>query len=67
MRDLTERPEAVQAGTVRLVGTSMTKIVSETNKLLDDAAHYDNMSRAHNPYGDGRASQRIIKELLKRK
>jgi UDP-N-acetylglucosamine 2-epimerase (non-hydrolysing) len=67
MRDLTERPEAVQAGTVRLVGTNMAKIVSETNKLLDDEAHYDNMSRAHNPYGDGRASQRIIKELLKRK
>ncbi len=67
MRDLTERPEAVQAGTVRLVGTNTGKIVSETTKLLDDQGHYDNMSKAHNPYGDGHASQRIIKELLKRK
>jgi UDP-N-acetylglucosamine 2-epimerase (non-hydrolysing) len=66
MRDLTERPEAVHAGTVRLVGTNTAKIVSETIKLLDDQAHYDNMSKAHNPYGDGHASQRIIKELLKK-
>ena len=67
MRDLTERPEAVHAGTVRLVGTDTARIVYETTKLLDDQAHYDNMSKAHNPYGDGQASQRIIKELLKRK
>ena len=67
MRDLTERPEAVHAGTVRLVGTDTTKIVSEATKLLDDQAHYDNMSKAHNPYGDGQTSQRIIKELLRRK
>jgi UDP-N-acetylglucosamine 2-epimerase (non-hydrolysing) len=65
MRDLTERPEAVHAGTVLLVGTDTAKIVSETTKLLDDQVHYDSMSKAHNPYGDGQASQRIIKELLK--
>jgi UDP-N-acetylglucosamine 2-epimerase (non-hydrolysing) len=67
MRDLTERPEAVDAGTVRLVGTDTEKIVFETTKLLDDSGHYDTMSRAHNPYGDGDASRRIIQELLKRK
>jgi UDP-N-acetylglucosamine 2-epimerase (non-hydrolysing) len=67
MRDVTERPEAVDAGTVRLVGTDTKKIVFETTKLLDDSVHYDTMSRAHNPYGDGDASQRIIQELLKRR
>lgn len=61
MRDTTERPEAVKAGTVRLVGTDRQKIVGEVTKLLDDAVEYSSMSRAHNPYGDGKASQRIVK------
>ena len=59
MRETTERPEAVTAGTVLLVGTKRDAIVGETRRLLEDAAHYDAMSRAHNPYGDGRASERI--------
>lgn len=65
MRDTTERPEAVQAGTVRLVGTDKRVIVEETIRLLDDAFEYQAMSQAHNPYGDGRAAQRIV-EILKR-
>jgi UDP-N-acetylglucosamine 2-epimerase (non-hydrolysing) len=63
MRETTERPEAVEAGTVVLVGTDKNKIISECEKLLDDKASYDKMSFAHNPYGDGKASFRIIKEL----
>lgn len=63
-RDTTERPEAVEAGTVRLVGTDSTLIVSETERLLDEPAHYTAMSRAHNPYGDGHAAERIVKELV---
>lgn len=59
MRDKTERPEAVLAGTARLVGTRRESIVAECNRLLDDAEAYESMARAHNPYGDGRASQRI--------
>lgn len=59
MRDKTERPEAVAAGTVKLVGPHCERIVSESAKLLDDAASYDAMSRVHNPYGDGQASARI--------
>ena len=59
MRSNTERPEAVAAGTVKLAGTSFDKIVSETSLLLDDAAEYDRMARAVNPYGDGKASARI--------
>ncbi len=59
MRDTTERPEAVEAGTVKLVGTDTDLIVRETNTLLDNASAYQTMARAHNPYGDGRASQRI--------
>lgn len=59
MRDTTERPEAVDAGTVRLVGTSQERISTETARLLDDAQAYASMSRAHNPYGDGRAAERI--------
>ncbi|CRK76320.1 MULTISPECIES: non-hydrolyzing UDP-N-acetylglucosamine 2-epimerase [Roseobacteraceae] len=59
MRDTTERPEAVDAGTVKLVGTDADLIVRETSRLLDDQAAYDAMSRAHNPYGVGLASQRI--------
>lgn len=64
MRQTTERPEAVVAGTVRLVGTDRQRIVSETNHLLDSEEHYLSMSRAHNPYGDGRAAERIVEVLL---
>jgi UDP-N-acetylglucosamine 2-epimerase (non-hydrolysing) len=60
MRDTTERPEAVDAGTVRLVGTDTDLIVAEVSRLLDDAEAYLMMSRAHNPYGDGQASCRIL-------
>jgi UDP-N-acetylglucosamine 2-epimerase (non-hydrolysing) len=60
MRDTTERPEAVEAGTVRLVGTDRELIVREAERLLEEPAWYDEMSRAHNPYGDGRASPRIV-------
>jgi UDP-N-acetylglucosamine 2-epimerase (non-hydrolysing) len=64
MRETTERPEAVEANTVRLVGTDSRRIVSETSLLLDSKEHYLIMSRAHNPYGDGRASERIVEVLL---
>lgn len=64
MRDSTERPEAVDAGTVKLVGTDERAIVNEANKLLDDADAYQIMSQAHNPYGDGNAAKRIA-SLLK--
>jgi UDP-N-acetylglucosamine 2-epimerase (non-hydrolysing) len=60
MRDTTERPEAVEAGTVQLVGTSREKIVAEARRLLTDQQAYAKMSRAHNPYGDGQAVQRIV-------
>ncbi len=64
MRDTTERPEAVDAGTVKLVGTDTDLIVREANSLLDDADAYELMARAHNPYGDGLASQRIRDAIL---
>ncbi len=60
MRDTTERPEAVEAGTVKLVGTDRQKIVTEVARLLTDADAYAAMSRAHNPYGDGHAARRIV-------
>ena len=63
MRDTTERPEALEAGTVKLVGTDYDKIVSEVSRLLDDAAYYDTMSKAVNPYGDGLACGRIADAL----
>ena len=63
MRDTTERPEALEAGTVKLVGTDYDKIVSEVSALLDDAAYYDTMSKAVNPYGDGLACGRIVEAL----
>lgn len=63
MRTTTERPEAVAAGTVRLVGTDVSTIVSSVNELLDDAQEYRRMSVAHNPYGDGRAADRIASIL----
>jgi UDP-N-acetylglucosamine 2-epimerase (non-hydrolysing) len=59
MRDTTERPEAVDAGTVKLVGTDRAVITREVNRLLDDQAAYEAMARAHNPYGDGQAAVRI--------
>ena len=64
-RNLTERPEAVDAGTVKLVGTNHSKIVKEATQLLDDAKSYGYMSQAHNPYGTGDASKQIITELLR--
>nr|WP_255520010.1 UDP-N-acetylglucosamine 2-epimerase (non-hydrolyzing) [Serratia sp. PAMC26656] len=63
MRDTTERPEAVDAGTVRLVGTDVAKIVDAVTRLLTDEKEYHAMSRAHNPYGDGHACQRILAAL----
>jgi UDP-N-acetylglucosamine 2-epimerase (non-hydrolysing) len=60
MRDTTERPEAVDAGTVKLVGTNYDLIVSETSRLLDDQEYYNSMAEANNPYGDGLACERII-------
>lgn len=63
MRDTTERPEALEAGTVKLVGTDYDKIVAEVSKLLDDQIYYNTMSQAVNPYGDGQSSIRIIKAL----
>lgn len=63
-RDTTERPEAVDAGTVRLVGTDPEKIFNEADNLIDNQDDYERMSRMHNPYGDGSASDRIIKRLL---
>lgn len=64
MRDTTERPEAVAAGTVRLVGTDTQAIVREANRLLDDADAYAAMSGVHNPYGDGQAVPRIVERLV---
>ncbi|MDX5630583.1 MULTISPECIES: UDP-N-acetylglucosamine 2-epimerase (non-hydrolyzing) [unclassified Brenneria] len=63
MRDTTERPEAVEAGTVRLVGTDVAKIVDSVSQLLMDEEEYQSMSRAHNPYGDGQACQNIVKAI----
>ncbi|MBK86139.1 MAG: UDP-N-acetylglucosamine 2-epimerase (non-hydrolyzing) [Flavobacteriaceae bacterium] len=64
MRDTTERPEAVNAGTVVLVGTNTKKIISEANKLLNDTLAYEKMSKKHNPYGDGRACLKIINHII---
>src|SRR5205085_5493757 len=63
MRETTERPEGVAAGTAKLVGTDADRIVAEAERLLDDPAAYAAMSRAHNPFGDGRSAGRIV-ELL---
>ena len=65
MRDVSERPEAITRGTVRLIGTDKQKMLSEANLLLDNPKHYETMSKAHNPYGDGYASERIVNGLLK--
>lgn len=64
MRDTTERPEALEAGTVKLVGTDYDKIILEITTLLNDSHYYDRMSKAMNPYGDGLASQRIVKAFF---
>ena len=64
MRDTTERPEAVEAGTVILVGTDKEKIVANVSQLLTDNAHYQQMAKAINPYGDGKACERIVDILL---
>jgi UDP-N-acetylglucosamine 2-epimerase (non-hydrolysing) len=64
MRNTTERPEAVEAGTVRLVGTDTKLIVDQVNNLLTDKVEYEKMSLAHNPYGDGFACGRILEHLL---
>jgi UDP-N-acetylglucosamine 2-epimerase len=62
-RNDTERPEAVEGGTAKLIGTNRERIVSESLHLLDDEAHYGSMSRFHNPYGDGKANDRIVEIL----
>ena len=67
LRDTTERPEAVEAGTVKLVGTAYEDVLREINLLLDDSNHYKKMAEAANPYGDGRACERIIKTILQKK
>jgi UDP-N-acetylglucosamine 2-epimerase (non-hydrolysing) len=66
MRDTTERPEGVAAGTARLVGAEAARIIAETVRLLDDRQAYERMARAHNPYGDGTASRRIAGILMER-
>ena len=65
LREKTERPEAIAAGTIQLVGTSKAKILKSTINLLDNKEDYRLMSSAKNPYGDGKAAKRIVKELLK--
>jgi UDP-N-acetylglucosamine 2-epimerase (non-hydrolysing) len=64
LRDVTERPEGIEAGTLKLAGTETAQITSEANRLLDDQAGYKSMSFAANPYGNGRAAENILKELL---
>jgi UDP-N-acetylglucosamine 2-epimerase (non-hydrolysing) len=63
MRDTTERPEAVEAGTVKLVGTDVEVMTAAINELMDDEAAYKTMSFAHNPYGDGKTCERILDVL----
>jgi UDP-N-acetylglucosamine 2-epimerase len=64
LREVTERPEAVEAGTVRVVGTDRERIVAEAVRLLEDTDTYTLMAQAVNPYGDGHAAERIVKALL---
>ncbi len=66
LRDTTERPEGIEAGTLKLVGTNEELIYNETKKLLIDEKEYEKMSKAHNPYGDGLASKRIVDEIIKK-
>jgi UDP-N-acetylglucosamine 2-epimerase (non-hydrolysing) len=65
LRENTERPEAVEAGTVILVGTDKARIINETIKLLDDKNHYRIMSELLNPYGDGKACEKIVNFFIK--
>jgi UDP-N-acetylglucosamine 2-epimerase (non-hydrolysing) len=64
LRDVTERPEAVAAGTLKVIGTNRDRLVKEASLLLDDNGEYDSMANAVNPFGDGRASERIVNGLL---
>jgi len=64
LRETTERPEAITAGTVRLIGTNTARIIEEAEILLEDKKAYDKMAKAVNPYGDGRAAERIVRALL---
>ena len=63
MRDTTERPEALEAGTVKLVGTNYERIVHEVSELIENQEYYDRMSKAVNPYGDGLACRRIVEMI----
>ncbi|HQV94618.1 MAG TPA: UDP-N-acetylglucosamine 2-epimerase, partial [Anaerolineales bacterium] len=65
MRETTERPEGVEAGVLKLTGADTARIVEEATRLLDDPSAYAKMARAVNPYGDGRAAERIVDALLK--
>ena len=64
MRETTERQEAIESGTVKLVGTHPPTIIAEVSNLIDNEAIYQKMSQAHNPYGDGQASERIVKIIM---
>ena len=64
MREVTERPEGVASGTVKIVGVNSETIISETTGLLENKALYEKMAHSKNPYGDGRASERIVGALL---
>ena len=66
LRDTTERPEGIEAGTLKLVGTNENIIYEETKKLLEDKEEYNKMSKASNPYGDGNASKYIVDEIIKK-
>ena len=66
LRDTTERPEAVDAGTVKLIGTDSERVYHEAERLLTDKIEYKRMSEAHNPYGDGFAAKRIVDTLFKK-
>jgi UDP-N-acetylglucosamine 2-epimerase (non-hydrolysing) len=65
MRETTERPEGVAAGTLKIVGTETNRILQETSRLLEDSSAYAEMAKAANPYGDGHAAERIVEALLK--
>lgn len=65
VRETTERPEGVEAGTLKLVGTSTENIIKQVSRLLEDEIEYERMSKAENPYGDGHASERIVNAILR--
>jgi UDP-N-acetylglucosamine 2-epimerase (non-hydrolysing) len=64
LREVTERPEGIEAGALKLVGTDAPRIVREANRLLDDPAAYAKMAKAANPFGDGHAAEKIVQALL---